>query len=431
MRIYQWSGSVWTQKGADIDSEAAYDESGKSVSMSSDGNTVAIGATSNDGVGQDAGHVRIYQWSGSAWTQKGADIDGEAEYDYSGYSISMSSDANTVAIGARYNAGAGSDAGHVRIYQWTGSAWTQQGADIDGEADHDWSGWSVSMSSDGNTVAIGAILNAGAGSNAGHVRIYQWSGSAWAQKGTDIDGEASGDDSGWSVSMSSDGNTVAIGALNNGGAGSNAGHVRIYQWSGSAWIQIGADIDGEASGDYSGTSVSMSSDGNMVAIGAYGNAGAGLDAGHVRIYQWSGSSWTQIGADIDGEATDDWSGYSVSMSSDGNTVAIGAPQNDGAGSGLNAGHVRVYSISNMGVEENSLFNEVSVFPNPTKGIINIDLGNLKGVSMEVFSVDGQLIYHQENIVCSTLQFELKATPGVYFVELNAQGQVKRYPLTKM
>ena len=72
--------------------------------------------------------------------------------------------------------------------------------------------------------------------------------------------------------------------------------------------QLGADIDGEAAGDYSGYSVSLSEDGTRVAIGAYLNDGTGTDAGHVRVYEYSGGSWTQLGADIDGEATIDYSG---------------------------------------------------------------------------------------------------------------------------
>ena len=99
------------------------------------------------------------------------------------------------------------------------------------------------MSSDGNTIAIGATFNDVAGVNAGHVRIYEWSGSTWNQKGLDIDGEATGDQSGRSVSMSSDGNTIAIGAPYNDGASANAGHVRVYEWSGSVWDQKGVDID--------------------------------------------------------------------------------------------------------------------------------------------------------------------------------------------
>ena len=217
---------------------------------------------------------------------------------------------------------------------------TQLGADIDGEAASDQSGESVSLSSDGSRVAIGAALNDGSGADAGHVRIYQWNGSAWIQQGTDINGEAAGDLSGRSVFLSSDGSRVAIGATGNDGSGADAGHVRIYQWNGSAWIQQGTDINGEAAGDNSGGSVSLSSDGSRVAIGAIGNDGSGSLAGHVRIYQWNGTAWAQLGPDINGEAAIDRSGESVFLSSDGSRIAIGASLNDG--NGLNAGHVRVY-----------------------------------------------------------------------------------------
>ena len=76
------------------------------------------------------------------------------------------------------------------------------------------------------------------------------------QLGADINGEATSDESGYSVSLSSDGNTVAIGATYNDGNGSNSGHVRIYENIGGSWSQIGQDIDGEAAGDESGYSVS-------------------------------------------------------------------------------------------------------------------------------------------------------------------------------
>jgi hypothetical protein len=343
VRIYEWSGSAWVQKGLDIDSEAEFDQSGWSVSLSSDGSVVAIGANANDGNGSESGHVRIYEWSGSAWVQKGLDIDGEAAGDYSGYSVSLSSDGSVVAIGARGNDGNGSYSGHVRIYEWSGSAWDQKGLDIDGEAAGDQSGLSVSLSSDGSVVAIGAYGNDGNGDSSGHVRIYEWSGSAWVQKGSDIDGEAAGDQSGFSVSLSSDGSIVAIGAYSNDGNGSDSGHVRIYEWSDSAWVQKGSDIDGEAAGDRSGgQSVSLSSDGSVVAIGAPFNDGNGDSSGHVRIYEWSGSAWVQMGLDIDGEAAGDQFGHSVSLSSDGSVVAIGANYNDGNGG--DSGHVRIYEL---------------------------------------------------------------------------------------
>ena len=344
VRVYQFSGSAWAQLGDDIDGEAAGDYSGWSVSLSSDGTTLAIGAPYNDDSGYNAGHVRVYKYNGTAWTQLGADIDGEAKNDYSGESVSLSSDGTIVAIGAYGNDGSADNAGHVRVLKYIDGAWTKLGDDIDGEAAGNYSGISVSLSSDGTTLAIGAAYNNGTAEDAGHVRVLKYIDGSWTQLGDDIDGEARDDYSGESVSLSSDGTIVAIGAYRNDGSFSDAGHVRVYKYNGSAWTKLGDDIDGEASGDYSGISVSLSSDGTIVAIGAYRNDGTGANAGHVRVYKYNGSAWTKLGDDIDGEAEDDYSGHSVSLSSDGTTLAVGSPFNDG--NGANAGHVRVYDLVN-------------------------------------------------------------------------------------
>ena len=107
------------------------------------------------------------------------------------------------------------------------------------------------------------------------------------------------------------------------------------------WALIG-DIDGENAGDNSGQSVSLSGDGERVAIGAVGNAGAGVGAGHTRVFRWvaAAGNWSQLGAAINGEAAGDDSGWSVSLSGDGERVAIGADMNSDGGT--SAGHVRVY-----------------------------------------------------------------------------------------
>jgi len=129
------------------------------------------------------------------------------------------------------------------------------------------------------------------------------------QLGQDIDGEALYDRLGEYVSINSDGTIVAIGAFQNDGTTTNTnyntGHVRIYQYNGTVWNQLGQDIDGEATNDYSGYSVSINGDGTIVAIGAYRNDGNGQDSGHVRVYQYdSGNNlWHQLGQDIDGEAS--------------------------------------------------------------------------------------------------------------------------------
>jgi len=343
VRVYTLTNNGWTQTGGDIDGEAAGDWSGYPVAMSADGSRVAIGAIYNDNVnGSDSGHVRVYTLTNNVWTQTGGDINGEAAGDWSGRSVAMSADGSRVAIGANSNDNVnGSDSGHVRVYTLTGNTWTQTGGDIDGEAASDFSGWSVAMSADGSRVAIGAIYNDGTGSNAGHVRVYTLTNNMWTQTGGDINGEAAGDMFGYTVAMSADGSRVAIGANNNDGNGSNAGHVRVYTLTNNGWTQTGGDIDGEAAGDLSGWSVAMSADGSRVAISARLNDGVkGSDSGHVRLYTLTNNAWTQTGGDIDGEAAGDQSGYSVAMSADGSRVAIGANKNDGTGS--DSGHVRVY-----------------------------------------------------------------------------------------
>jgi len=234
----------------------------------------------------------------------------------------------------------------VRVYEYdSSSGWLQLGDDIDGEAQYDESGWSVSLSSDGKVAAIGTPL---ADSLRGHVRVYEYDATSndWIQLGDDIDGEAEGDRSGWSVSLSSNGMIVAVGAPYNDYNGDRSGHVRVYEYdSSSGWVQLGNDIDGEAVADGSGylNSVSLASDGKTVAIGAKWNDGKGFDSGHVRVYEYDSSSndWVQRGEDIDGDAPYDYSGSSVSLSSDGTIVAIGATGNDGI-NGSNSGHVRVF-----------------------------------------------------------------------------------------
>jgi hypothetical protein len=418
----------WVQMGVDIDGEASGDSSGRLISLNADGTTVAIGAHFNDGtpVAADRGHVRIYKYqtiADTTWTNYNA--------------------TNSTYDGATNNKPivvAGGDATPVanKFY------WVQMGVDIDGEAAGDLSGLNgVSINSDGTIVAIGSSLNDGttgtSTDNRGHVRIYKYQTIAdttwtnynatnftydgatnnkpivvaggdatpvankyyWVQMGVDIEGEAAGDQFG-RTSISSDGTIVAVGAIWNDGttgtAADNRGNVRIYKYQTIAdttwtnynatnftydgatnnkpivvaggdatpvankyyWVQMGIDIDGEASDDWYSYSVSLSADGLTVAIGGYrndGTTGTSTDnRGHVRIYKYDGISWNQILVDIDGEAAGDESGVHLSLSKDGTTVAIGARSNDGTTgtSTDNRGHVRVYQIQSLSVTSNKL-----------------------------------------------------------------------------
>jgi hypothetical protein len=371
VRVFKWNGSAWTQQGTDIDGDAAFDLSGGTLSLSRDGSVLAIGAIGNEANGTESGHVRVYVWDGSAWMQLGSDIDGEASGDYSGESVSLNVDGSVLAIGASRNTGNGTNSGHVRVFVWNESSWTQRGADIDGEAENDYSGRTVSLSIDGSVLAIGAIGNS---SNSGHVRVYRWNGITWTQQGEDIDGEAEGDSSGIAINLSADGSVLAIGATGNDGNGTSSGQVRVYLWNGSAWIQQGDDIDGESFGDSSGGSVSLSADGSVLAVGAKNNRGSGSLSGHVRIYAWNGSAWVQQGPDIDGEAAEDASGV-VSLSADGSFLAIGATKNDGNGS--NSGQVRVYQL----VDKTPIMNSsatASFAENATGTVLDVNANNGDG-----------------------------------------------------
>jgi len=269
-----------------------------------------------------------------------------------GWAVSLSANGTSLAIGAIYNDGNGNDSGHVRVYNFDADAgsWTQIGEDIDGEAAGDWLGYSVSLSADGTVLAIGAIYNDGIGNVGGHVRVYKFDNTSrsWSQIGDDINGEALYDSFGSSVSLSADGAVLAVGAWANSGNGDFSGHVRVFGFQAEeGWTQIGNDIDGEAADDASGWSVSVSADGAMVAVGADENDGNGDNSGHVRVFHFdpSTSDWMQVGQDLDGEVAGDHFGYSISLSADGTRLAIGANRNDGNGS--DSGHVRVYDIASV------------------------------------------------------------------------------------
>ena len=175
---------AWVQLGGDIDGEAANDQSGGAVALNSaDGTRLAVGAQNNDNPGgTDAGHVRVYSWDGSTWSQLGADIDGAgAQFQRSGNAVALSADGSILAVGVYV---AGTHRGKVQMYQWSGGAWTRRGADLHGEANGDYMGMSVALSADGTRLAGGAYGNDAVGSNAGMVRVYDWGGTSWNQLGT-------------------------------------------------------------------------------------------------------------------------------------------------------------------------------------------------------------------------------------------------------
>lgn len=326
VKIYEWHDSTWQQLGDDIN---GYEEDnlGFSLSFSFDGNRLAMSAPYRyrsriPGVNSQ---VMVFEWNGQSWQQVGESLNGKAGSDLFGYSVSLSSDGNRLAIGAALGDENGTNSGYAGIYEWNGVNWKQLGNDMIGEATFDHFGYSVSLSDAGNCIVVGAIRNSENSDRAGHVRIYKWNGDTWQQKGNDIDGEGRMDYMGWSVSLSSDGSRVAVGTPRRDCNGEDAGQVQIYEWHGSEWSRLGADIEGDSAGDRLGTSVSLSQDGNRVAVGVpfYDNNDT-EDVGQVRIYEWNGVKWNQVETYFEGNTTFDQLGHSVSLSSDGNCVAAGA-----------------------------------------------------------------------------------------------------------
>ncbi|MFN1835504.1 T9SS type A sorting domain-containing protein [Balneola sp. MJW-20] len=225
-------------------------------------------------------------------------------------------------------------------------AQSQLGSIIFGENQGDSSGEFQDLSADGYTVAIGALYNDNEnGDNAGHVRVFEWDGSSWVQKGQDINGEFAEDYAGI-VRISGDASRVVIGALYNDGNGDASGQVRVFEYNGSQWIQLGQSIYGEAPGDFFGSYVSISDNGNRIGVGSPKNNNSnGTTAGQAKVYEYNGTEWVQIGQEILGlNQGDELS--TIEISEDGNSIAVGARFNDSAGD--NAGHARIYQWDGNG-----------------------------------------------------------------------------------
>jgi len=179
-----------------------------------------------------------------------------------------------------------------------------------------------------------------------------------------------------------------------------------------AQIQIGQDINGESMFNQFGDSVSLSSDGSVIAIGASFNNGSSNNSGHVRVYENIGGMWTQIGSDIDGEGAGDRSGFSVALSSDGSILAIGTPLNNA--NGTQSGEVRVFDLSSVLSTESFNLDYFTIYPNPAQHDINIKLNqSIELKKVNIYNTLGQFISTTQDLKINTSSF----TNGVYFIEI--------------
>ena len=357
------------------------------------------------------------------WNQIGNVIKGAAAEDFFGSSVSLSADGLMLAIGAPENDGNGTNAGHVRIFENQGGAWNQIGSAIDGEAAWDYFGWSTSLSADGSIVAIGAPYRNNLN---GSVRIFENQAGGWSQIGA-FEGEGLG---GYSICLNADGSVVAIGDPSNDGNGYEAGHVRIFENQGGSWNQIGNAIEGIAAEDFFGASLCLSADGSVVAIGAPENDSFNTNAGHVRIFENQGGSWNQIGNAVEGIAAEDKLGSSVSLNASGSILATGAPENDANGTNAGfVGVFENSAVSRESIQQQSFsfYPNPTTGSFQIKGITT----GSEEIKIEVYDMSGKTVFTKEYNDDSPTVNIANLTPGIYFVKLTAKGQTAVRKVVKL
>lgn len=379
---------------------AAGDWFGNSVALAADGDTLAVGANGEDSGAADingdesdnsatqAGAVYVFTRSAGSWAQQAYLKASNTEAgDQFGWSVALAENGDTLAVGAVLEAssstgvnGDESDngatgAGAVYIFTRSAGAWAQQAylkASNTGLGDH--FGYSVALAANGDTLAVGAPLEASSttgvngdesdnsATGAGAVYVFTRSAGIWVQqaylKASNTD---TGDIFSVSVALAADGDTLAVGAFredsnttgDNGDESDNsatdAGAVYVFTRSAGAWAQQAyLKASNTNAGDEFGL-VALAADGDTLAVGAYLEAsiatGVGGDesdnsaaqAGAVYVFTRSASTWTQQ-AYIKASNTDagDQFGYSVALAADGDTLAIGARGEASTHRGVNA-----------------------------------------------------------------------------------------------
>ncbi len=331
--IFTRSATGWSeQQKIQASVKHASDFFGHCVSISEDGNTVIVGAHLNDDGGTDSGSAYIFTWSGTTWSeQQKIQASDKLGGDYFGYAVAISSDGNTAIVGA-YRANGGTGAAY--IFTHSGTDWSEQAkiqsANPQANA---YFGGVISISNDGNTVIVSEnardILRYDGRTlvDSGAAYIFTRSGTDWSQAEllrAGLYDPSAYDYFGSSVSISGDGNTAIVGAYRDN---SRTGAAYIFTRSGTSWSEqakiVGANM---ASQPYFGYTVSISDDGNTVVVAAYADFN---DTGYVRsgtayIFTRSGTSWSQEEKLYPMFVTNDQYFSIVSISGDGNTIAVGA-----------------------------------------------------------------------------------------------------------
>ena len=342
--IFVRSGSTWTQEVviSKIDSEGL--RFGDSVAITADGSRVAIGdpmaGPNNSG---NSGKIYIYSRVGSAWSLEATLFAADrAAADFLGTAISMDETGTRLIAGAPGgDAGGNNSCGKIYCFVRSGTTWTQEAMVYPSGAVANFGlGTSCAVSKDGTRFVVGGRYDSYNNLTQGILYVYLRSGSTWSQEAIIAPADiAMNDYFGMFVDIDSSGTRIVASsyASNHGGL-TASGKAYVYTRSGTSWTQEAVLLaTGRAQYDYFGSDVSISADGQTIAIGAHGSG----TIGKAYVFTRSGGSWTQSAALTTSSSTDKF-GFAVAMSSDVSKLAISAMMADPAGV-VDAGSLYIYS----------------------------------------------------------------------------------------
>lgn len=401
----------------------AADHLGSDVDITHSGNIIAVASVGNQ-TEDSIGYVAVYQYdSVGNWIQLGNKIYGINSKENFGYSITLSAEGNTIAIGAPHHTD-NMLKGRVLVYRFLNGDWTQIGSDISyADNNSSYFGWDISLSDDGNILAVGSLDNCFGCTGIAKVHVYENISSNQTKLGNEITGSIPFETSA-TVSLSSDGKTLAVGAPHNSSSGTYAGEVRVYKYLAGSWYKIGSSINGLQAAIRSGYSLSLSANGSVLAVGSPGYSNI---AGSVQIYEYIGGFWYKKGVDINSKILGDYTGESVSLSANGTKIVIGSPHYSSAGYGF-TGLVRVYDLTSILAINNFVSDNFKVYPNPTSDILNITLeSNLVLEQVTIYKNLGQVVKKSSENVIDVSHL----AKGLYFVEVTTnQGKATKKVVVK-
>ena len=317
---FQLFAVEWTQLGADVGAFSHV----STLSISADGKTVAIIDKYNGtSVFNSTGLVKVFRYQENNWHQVGDAIAGENPGDRFGI-VTINSDGTRIAIGGME----GSEPKVSRVFELVENNWVQLGGDI---VSSQYSSSALCLNADGSVLAVGASRDVNPNNSLlapGAVRVFEWTGSIWKQIGDTFYGDGHNTRTGGSISLSSDGDKLAIGSpsykLNNIETNPVIGLVRIYERTNSGWQQLGSDLNmSNRYSTYFGHTLSLSGDGRTLAVGLRENLtgmSEWVSGGSVSVYNYYEDDWVTKGHYS--AFSGDWKNSNVSISYDGSRVAM-------------------------------------------------------------------------------------------------------------